>query len=205
MIQDKDLYIFDLYKPSDLHILNCWHILVDNLVGYQYIEINKSKKDYLRQLDTVNWVHKVMVDKDLFVVFARVYQLKTNYLSITINVNAYGIYICNLLQIGWQRTNGSPVYLTGQLHIGLWLTTVHLAPTPHVPGQGSIHFWLEHASFWAHSALTTHSGRQVGGLPKYPGTHEQTACPLISRHWLFGPQGEGLHGFWATGATNFIF
>ena len=82
MIQDKDLYISDLYKPSDLHILNYWRIQVDNLVDYQYIEANKSKTDYLRLLDIVNLVHKVMVDKGLFGVFARVYPLKTINLSI---------------------------------------------------------------------------------------------------------------------------
>lgn len=36
--------------------------------------------------------------------------------------------------------NGSPVNLLGQLHIGLCDTTSHLAPTPQVPGHGSLHF-----------------------------------------------------------------
>lgn len=65
----------------------------------------------------------------------------------------------------WQRTNGSPVYRDGQLHIGLWLTTLHLALTPHVPGHGSWHFWFEQALFCKQSELTVHSGRHVGGLP----------------------------------------
>ena len=45
-----------------------------------------------------------------------------------------------------------------------------------------------------------HSGLHAGGLPMKPGTQEHTACPLISRHWLFGPQGDGLHGCVTTGA-----
>lgn len=28
----------------------------------------------------------------------------------------------------------------------------------------------------------------------YVGRQEQTACPLISRHWLLGPQGDGWQG-----------
>lgn len=39
-----------------------------------------------------------------------------------------------------------------------------------------------------------HSGLQVGGLPRYPLTHEQTAWLFVMRHSLFGPQGEGTHG-----------
>lgn len=66
---------------------------------------------------------------------------------------------------GWHRTNGSPVNRTGQLHIGLWFTTLHLALMPQVPAQGSRHFWFEQASLWRQSEFTVHSGRQVGGLP----------------------------------------
>lgn len=94
----------------------------------------------------------------------------------------------------WHLMKGSPVYLSGQLHMGLWLTTWQRALMPQVPGQGSIHFWLTQAWFWAQSELVTHSGRQLGGLPKYPGTQEQTAWPLTTRHALLGPQGLGLQG-----------
>lgn len=104
-----------------------------------------------------------------------------------------------ILLIIWHLVNGSPVYCGGQLHIGLWLTTWQMAPMPHVPGQGSTHFWLMQAWFRGHSELTTHSGLHVGGLPINPGTHEHTACPFISRHWLLGPQGDGLHGWISTG------
>lgn len=40
-----------------------------------------------------------------------------------------------------------------------------------------------------------HSGLQVGGLPIKPSTQEHTAWPLNSRHLLYEPHGEGLHGF----------
>lgn len=98
------------------------------------------------------------------------------------------------LRIGWHLVKGSPVKPDIQLQIGLWLITWHLALTPQVPGQGSRHLWLEQAWFRLQSVLTTHSGLQAGGDPIYPGTQEHTACPLTSRHWLNGPQGDGLHG-----------
>lgn len=104
------------------------------------------------------------------------------------------------LLIGMHRINGSPVCLLGQVHMGLWFTTWHIAPVPQVPGHGLIHFWLKHASFNGHSELVTHSGLHVGGLPMKPSMQEHTACLLISLHWLFGPQGEGWQGFVTTGS-----
>lgn len=74
------------------------------------------------------------------------------------------------------------MYLFGQVHIGLCFTTLHFASTPHDPAQGSIHFWLLQALLGAQSELTTHSGRQSGGLPKNPKIHVQTAWPFISLH-----------------------
>lgn len=97
---------------------------------------------------------------------------------------------------------GSPVCSGGQLQIGLWFTTWHLAAIPQVPGHGSIHFWFTQAWFKGHSELVTHSGLQVGGLPIKPGIHEQTAWLLISRHWLFGPQGDGLQGCFIAGSKK---
>lgn len=102
----------------------------------------------------------------------------------------------------WHLMKGSPVYLGGQLQIGLWLITWHLALTPHVPGQGSTHFWLLQASFWGHSLLVTHSGLHVGGDPIYPGTQEQMAWPLISRHCELGPHGDGWQGLVSIGAKE---
>lgn len=86
----------------------------------------------------------------------------------------------------------------GQLHTGLWLTTWHNAFQPQVPEQGSMHFWLLQAWFLGQSELTTHSGLQLGGLPRNPGTQEHTAWPFIALHWLLGPQGDGLQGFTCT-------
>lgn len=60
--------------------------------------------------------------------------------------------------------------------------TLHLAFIPHVPGQGSVHFWFMQALVKAHSELTVHSGLQPGGLPMYSGKHEHTACPFTTRH-----------------------
>lgn len=97
--------------------------------------------------------------------------------------------------------NGSPVWLGIQLQIGLWLTTWHLALIPHVPGHGSTHLLFRHAWVRGHSALTTHSGLQVGGLPICPGWHEHTAISFTILHKLFEPQGDGLHGSLGT-STN---
>lgn len=102
------------------------------------------------------------------------------------------------LRIGMHLANGSPVYRTGHVQIGLWFTTWHSALSPHTPGQGSIHFWLTQAWLSEHSVLVTHSGLQAGGLPRKPGTQEQTAWPLISRHWLLAPHGDGVQGFLGT-------
>lgn len=83
----------------------------------------------------------------------------------------------------------------GQLHTGLWLTTWHNAFHPQVPEQGSMHFWLLQAWFLGQSELITHSGLQLGGLPRNPGTQEHTAWLFITLHLLLGPQGDGLQGF----------
>lgn len=99
-------------------------------------------------------------------------------------------------------TKGSPVWPDEQLQMGLWFTTWHRAFTPHVPGQGSWHLWFRHALSWGQSALTTHSGLQEGGVPTYPTWHEHTACPLISRHILKGPQGEGSQGSLSSFSTT---
>lgn len=108
----------------------------------------------------------------------------------------------SLLSSRKQRTKGSPVKSTVQLHIGLWLTTWHLAFTPQVPGHGSWHFWLIHALSWAQSELTAHSARHDGGEPKYPNWHEHTACPFITLQLLLGPQGDGSHGFLGSSAIT---
>ena len=63
--------------------------------------------------------------------------------------------------------NGSPDIPCGHVHIGLWLMTVHRAPMPHVPGQGSSHFVCKQALLYGHCGLMTHSGLQaMYGFPK---------------------------------------
>lgn len=51
-----------------------------------------------------------------------------------------------------------------------------------------------HAVLLEHSELIRHSGRQFGGLPRYPDVHEQAGLPLALLHIEFGPQGEGTQG-----------
>lgn len=110
------------------------------------------------------------------------------------------------LRLGMQRMNGSPVNTGGQLQIGLWFNTWQRAEIPHVPRQGLLHFMLMQASFSAQSVFTIHSGRQAGGLPINPGIHVHIAWLLKLWHRLFGPQGDGLHGFSMTiGSARALF
>lgn len=80
-----------------------------------------------------------------------------------------------ILRLEKHLLNGSPVKSAGQLQIGLWFTTWHLAFKPQVPAHGFEHFWLIQACVKEHSELVIHSGRQFGGLPIKPKTQEQTA------------------------------
>jgi len=63
-----------------------------------------------------------------------------------------------------------------------------------VPRHGSWHLLARQACVNGHSALTTHSGRQDGGLPTSPGWQEHTAWSFTTWHMLFGPQGVGSQG-----------
>ena len=99
-------------------------------------------------------------------------------------------------------TNGSPVWSGLQLQIGLWLMVSQRDSMPQVPGQGSEHFMFKHARFVEHSWLERHSGRQFGGFPINSARHEQVACPFETRHWLFGPQGDGTQGFSLSGSEH---
>ena len=86
--------------------------------------------------------------------------------------------------------------------MGLWLTTLHSALAPQVPGQGSTHFCWTQAMVRGHSELRRHSGRQLGGPPKYPFRQEQTGRGPSGRHSLYGPQGSGVQGSTWTGTTG---
>lgn len=46
-----------------------------------------------------------------------------------------------------------------------------------------------------HSELVMHSGRQLGGLPKYSSEQAHEGEPAISLQTELGPHGEGSHGF----------
>lgn len=78
--------------------------------------------------------------------------------------------------------NGFPVYPSEHMHCGVWLTTLHCALAPQVPGQGSLHFWLIHARWLEHSLLLTHSGLQFGGVPTYSGRQEQEGVSPDTLH-----------------------
>lgn len=181
---------------------DCWgirywtHILGDSSEVLQYNRFGMNTMGNLRLDDTLRLAHKVM---DCMGWLGQlVSQLLTRNIMWFL---AQIIDVFNLL-LGWHLKNGSPSKRSGHLQIGLWLTTVHIADIPQVPMQGSRHFWLKQAWFRGHSLLWTHSGRHVGGLPINPGTHEQTPCPFISRHWLFGPHGDGWQGLRWTGSCS---
>lgn len=91
--------------------------------------------------------------------------------------------------------NGSPVKPWGQAQIGLWFLVLQWAPTPHVFGHGSAHFWFIQARSIVHSEFTIHSGLHCGGVPIKLCWHEQTGCSFIFLQLLFGPHGDGTQGF----------
>ena len=82
--------------------------------------------------------------------------------------------------MGEQAVNGSPVCPSLQVHTGTWLMTWQLALEPHEPGHGSLHRCRTHACWLGQSALSTHSGRQLGGAPMWSGRHEQAGTPPTS-------------------------
>ena len=117
-----------------------------------------------------------------------------------------------------QEEKGSPSYPWGQLQMGLWPTTSHLALMPHTPTQGLAHLRLIQARLGGHSLLMTHSGRQLGAAPMYPGHRENVTvyseCKVLSLlpgrhvhtglvpdtwHSALGPQGEGVQGSTGSG------
>ena len=84
----------------------------------------------------------------------------------------------------------------------MWLTTRHSALWPHVPGHGSLHFWLMHASWGAHSEFDTHSGRQFGGAPVKPAMQEHEGWSPATLHSALGPQGDGRQGSEGVGSAS---
>lgn len=74
---------------------------------------------------------------------------------------------------------------------------MHLALKPQEPTHGFTHVPPRQAKARGQSWLITHCGRQDGGAPSVPGSHEQTARPPSLRHIECGPHGEGRHGLGA--------
>ena len=103
----------------------------------------------------------------------------------------------SLLGMGEHLAKGSPVNPGGQMHVGMWFTTLHCAPVPQVPGQGSTHLNVMHASVCTQSEFCSHSRLQPlrsYGSPSKPGRQEQDAAPFLSLHSAFGPHGDGWQG-----------
>lgn len=90
---------------------------------------------------------------------------------------------------------GSPSgKFSGQEQMGLCPETWHRASSPQLLMHGSLHFLLIQALFAGQSEFTAHSGRQAGGVPRYPVWHEHTARSLDTWHSLFTPHGDGSQG-----------
>ena len=97
---------------------------------------------------------------------------------------------------GLHSTNALPVVPAGHVQIAAWFETVHSAPIPQVPIQGSTHFCLTQALSLGQSEFKTHSGRHPWyGSPWYSGMQVQ----IPSKQFAFGPQGFGSHGSSANG------
>lgn len=94
--------------------------------------------------------------------------------------------------------NGSPVYPVGHVHIGIWLTTAHIAPEPHEPGQGSLHLVSKQALSLGHSEFMVHSGLQFGGCPIYVSKHVHAGVLPMFLHCEKRPQGDGTQGSFST-------
>ena len=96
----------------------------------------------------------------------------------------------------WMR--GSPTYPGGQVQEGVWSLQLHTAPNPQTLFElhGLKQCWLIQALSPGQSELITHSGTQPDcGSPWNSGKQEQTGRPLTTWHWVFNPQGLGMHGF----------
>lgn len=110
--------------------------------------------------------------------------------------------LLNLRKLGKHFVSGSPVSPLLHVQIGLWLMTEQSVFCPHAWTHGFIHFLFTQALLEGHSELITHSGRHEGGVPLYSGRQEQTTLFELTRHWLFGPQGFGSHGFVWSSSIN---
>lgn len=90
---------------------------------------------------------------------------------------------------------GSPMCCSGHEQLGIWLTTLHSAFIPQVPGHGSWHLFWRQARFEGQSEFNKHSGLQSSyGFPKYPGKHVHDPALFLSLHSALAPQGDGMQG-----------
>jgi len=86
----------------------------------------------------------------------------------------------------------------GHVQMGLWFLVVQMARMPQVCRQGSTHFLFTQALSGAHSALTTHSGLQLGGWLMKPVDISALAVGSAGR-WGTGLNYRVLHdGFHTT-------
>ena len=72
MIQDTDLCIFDWYRLTGCDIRYYWCIQVDNLAGFLWSLVNRSKREHHWRLYTLNWVRMERVRMDFATLLARV-------------------------------------------------------------------------------------------------------------------------------------
>lgn len=199
MTRGRGRHISHWYMLYRWHSPYWWYTLDGSLVGYPYIVANKSRKVNLQLLGTERKAHKEMVNKDLLAQPRQ--QLKNNgsYIFWSIFAVIFFFKLCwkisALPGISKQRLNGSPVNRGRHVQIGLWFITLHSVFWPHTPSQGFLHFWRIHACCWLHSELTRHSGRQAGGVPRNSDWQVHTAWSLDTLQILFGPHGDGMHGF----------
>lgn len=135
---------------------------------------------YKYHCDIQHWLHKVMGCKDPQqepVYLLNIEYFYWDYVHMTC-VSRY-FYLRGLRV---HCVNGSPIYPSGHVQIGMCAVTWQSAYKPHEPGQGSWHFCLMQACILEHSALIVHSGWQLGGCPIYAGKQEHDGTPLILRH-----------------------
>jgi len=96
------------------------------------------------------------------------------------------------------------MYPGGHEQVAVCSRHVQIAPRPQMllTLQGSLHFQSRQAVSEGQSELIIHSGWQpVCGLPIISGKHVHTArFPDIVQR-VFGPQGDGWHGFLGGGGT----
>ena len=156
MNQHKDLYIFDCCTPDSLDNLNSLCTLVYRKEVFLW---NWARKNILLarlSRDRYYWIHRVKDYRDLRGLKLMILKKKEslNFISIIQSTNRH------IPLLGRQERKAFPVIPGKQLHIGIWLYTLHCAFSPQVPGHGSTHLLRMQARDKGQSLLRMHSGRQ---------------------------------------------